>query len=87
MKIDVSQSVYHEDERTVGDYTKVEVRRLRFLLRRLRFLETQVRENGGLQNGGDSGGSAFAEWEMEALEWLLDDIGFLKPRDDRTGLE
>jgi hypothetical protein len=49
------------------------------LLRRLRFLEQQVRETGGLADGNASGGAAFAEWEIEALEWVLgpDGIGFL----------
>jgi hypothetical protein len=50
------------------------------LLRRLRFLEQQIRETGGLENGGESGGAAFAEWEVEALEWILADIGFLATR-------
>lgn len=86
MKIDVSKSVYQEDESASADYSDAEMRRLRLLLRRLRFLETKVRDQGGLRNGGASGGSAFAEWEAEALEWALDELGFLKPREsNKTG--
>lgn len=79
MKVDIEQSAYHEDPtaRTSGDFTRLELRRCRLLLRRLRFLEAQIRETGGLDNGGGSGGAAFAEWEVEALEWALTELGFL----------
>lgn len=82
MKIDVSQSMYREDSAAKADYNPQEIRRMRLLLRRLRFLETKVREQGGLQNGEASGGAAFAEWEADALEWVLDELGFLKPRNE-----
>lgn len=77
MRVDVSKSAYHEAESAKQEFNRMELRRLRLLLRRLRFLETQVRESGGLTNGGGSGGAAFAEWEVEALEWVLFEIGFL----------
>lgn len=78
MKIDVSKSAYHEANDAKNEFTRVELRRLRLLLRRLRFLEAQVRDSGGLKDGGGSGGAAFAEWEVEALEWLLaDELGFI----------
>jgi hypothetical protein len=80
MKIDVDKSVYQEAPTAREEFNKAELRRLRLLLRRLRFLEAQVRETGGLANGGESGGAAFAEWEVEALEWILTDIGFLSGR-------
>lgn len=80
MKVDVSKSAYHEDEGARKEFDKAELRRLRLLLRRLRFLEAQVRENGGLTNGGASGGAAFAEWEVEALEWILTEVGFLQEK-------
>ena len=86
MKVDKAQSVYHEDPSARDEFSKSELRRLRLLLRRLRFLETKVRDQGGLQDGGGSGGAAFAEWEVEALEWVLDEMGFLKPRaEEKTG--
>lgn len=77
MRVDVSKSAYHEADTAKHEFDRIELRRLRLLLRRLRFLETQVRESGGLSNGGGSGGAAFAEWEIEALEWVLTDMGFL----------
>jgi hypothetical protein len=83
MRVDVQQSAFHEAPEARNEFTKAELRRLRLLLRRLRFLEQQVRETGGLENGNGSGGAAFAEWEVEALEWVLTDIGFLSERNGR----
>lgn len=77
MKVDVSASRFHEAQSAKDEFNRIELRRLRLLLRRLRFLEAQVVKNGGLSAGGGSGGAAFAEWEVEALEWVLTDIGFL----------
>lgn len=78
MKVDASKSAYHEDPDARREFSKRELRSLRLLLRRLRFLEAQVRETGGLEAGSASGGAAFAEWEMEALEFVLTDMGFLR---------
>lgn len=87
MKVDVSKSAYHEASTAKDEFTKEELRRLRLLLRRLRFLEQQVRESGGLGSGTGSGGAAFAEWEVEALEWVLRDMGFLPEEEpDRPAL-
>lgn len=83
MKIDVSKSQYHEDPKARYEFSRRELRSLRLLLRRLRFLEAQVRETGGLESGSGSGGAAFAEWEVEALEWVLTDVGFLQERDSK----
>lgn len=77
MRVDISKSVYREAPTAKHEFSSKELRRLRLLLRRLRFLEAQVRETGGLANGGSSGGAAFTEWEIEALEWVLTDVGFL----------
>lgn len=77
MKIDVSLSVYHEDANARNEFDRRELKHLRLLLRRLRFLEQQVRESGGLANPSASGGAAFAEMEADALEWILKDVGFL----------
>jgi len=81
MKVDASQSVYHESAGARSEFNRVELRRARYLLRRLRFLEAQVRENGGMADAGGSGGAVHAEWEVEALEWVLgpDGIDFLGP--------
>lgn len=82
MRIDATKSNYHEDTGARADYSKQEIRRMRLLLRRLRFLETKIRDQGGLSDGGGSGGSAFAEWEADALEWALDELGFLQARSE-----
>lgn len=84
MKIDMSQTVYHEADDVDANFTRTELRSARLLLRRLRFLEQQVRESGGLKNGAASGGAFWAEAEVEALEWVLDEMGFLGPRGIRT---
>lgn len=77
MRIDVSKTKYFECKSAEEDFSEVELRRLRLILRRLRFLETQVREKGGLNNPDATGGAAFAEYEVEALEWLLAEVGYL----------
>jgi hypothetical protein len=82
MKVDVDQSVYQEAPDARSEFNRVEIRRLRFLLRRLRFLEAQIRETGGVLSGDASGGAAFTEWEAEALEYVLTEVGFLA---ERTG--
>lgn len=83
MRVDVEQSVYHEAPEARREFNHKELRRMRLLLRRLRFLEAQIRQTGGLENGGNSGGAAFAEWEVEALEWVLTDMGFLEEKASR----
>ena len=75
--VDPSLSAFHEDPEAKTMFDRMELRRLRLLLRRLRFLEAQVRETGGMADGNASGGAAFAEWEIEALEWVLTEVGFL----------
>ena len=77
MKIDPTLSAYHEAPEAREDFNRTELRSLRLLLRRLRFLEAQVRETGGMADGQGSGGAAFAEWEIGALEWILTEVGFL----------
>ena len=57
------------------EYDFSEIRRLRVLLRRLRFLEANIRKHGGLQ--AESGGATFAELEAEALEFALTEMGYL----------
>lgn len=85
MKIDPSQSTFHESPLAVNEFNRRELKHLRLMLRRLRFLEKSVRDNGGLRDGGTSGGAAFAEWEMDALEWLLIEVGFLDEPVSKTG--
>lgn len=77
MRVDPEKSAYHEAETAKAEFNKNELRGLRILLRRLRFLEAQIAKQGGLANGGGSGGAAFAEWEAEALAWVLYDLGYI----------
>lgn len=77
MRVDKSQSVYQEAITAKADFDRLELRRCRTLLRRLRFLEMQIRENGGIAAQDGNSGSAFTEWEAEALEWILTDVGFI----------
>lgn len=85
MRVDATKSEYHEADSAPEDFDRVELKHCRLLLRRLRFLEAQIRENGGLNNGGGSGGAAFAEWEVDALAWLLNDIGYLREQENKRG--
>ena len=86
MKVDTSKSRYQEDPGARNEFTRQELRRARLLLRRLHFLEKQINDQGGLSQGGASGGAAFAEWECEALEWILVEIGFLpEPKPEHAG--
>ena len=83
-RIDVENSRYHEDDSAKEEFTRAELLRCRYMLRRLRFLETQIAQNGGLKDGAANGGAAHAEWEVEGLEWLLgpDGVNFLAPVDE-----
>lgn len=80
MKVDVENSRYHEVPDVHREFSRHEVRRARYLLRRLRFLETSIAKKGGLADPGANGGGAHAEWELEALEWVLgpDGIEFIE---------
>lgn len=75
MKVDVANSAYHEAPGAKDEFDRRELRHLRLLLRRLRFLETKTALEGGMDSA-DSG-AVFAAWEMEAMEWLLKEVGFL----------
>lgn len=79
MKVNAAQSAYHERTDTSDAFTASELRHCRLLLRRLRFLEAKVREQGGLADGNGNGGAMFAELEVEALAWTLTEMEFLQP--------
>ena len=64
-----------------AEFDRIELRRLRLLLRRLRFLETQINRHDGAGEEDTSGGAQFAEWEVEALEWVLVEFDYLEVRD------
>lgn len=75
MKVDTTDSIYAEDPAAKAEFNRKELRMLRMLLRRLHFLEAQVKANEG--KTGLSGGANFAEWESDALEFVLTEIGYL----------
>lgn len=66
MKVDTSGSVYSEAPGAGVEFDTSELRRARFLLRRLQFLEAKMRDGKPV-----SGGAVFAEMEIDALEWAL----------------
>lgn len=75
MRVDVEDSRYHEADTARGEFQTEELDNLRYLLRRLRFLETRLRRDGGPDAA--SGGALHAQREMDALSWALTEIGFL----------
>jgi hypothetical protein len=77
-KVDTSLSRYRERDDAKDEFNRHELRRCRQLLRRLQYLEAQVRDRGGLADPTGNGGAAFAEFEVECLEWVLTEIEFLE---------
>lgn len=76
MKVNTTESIYQEKPDARDQFNRQELKHLRLLLRRLRFLETQINSGDGMASG--NGGSAFAEWEADALAYVLTEIDFLK---------
>jgi hypothetical protein len=84
-RIDVENTKYHERRdlkigpKRSDDFTRSEMLKIHRLLRRLRFLETQMR----LKAGSDPTSSAAIHTaeEADALEWVLgrDGLDFLAP--------
>jgi hypothetical protein len=83
MRTRPAASIYQEDATAREEFNSDELRHLRTLLRRLRFLEKKVNENGGLSDQSGAGGSAYAEWESSALAWALTEIGFLETQGEK----
>lgn len=71
MNVDASLSRYSEHPDARREFTRAERRRLLVVLRRLQFLEHKEREVEGLLN-------PHTEREIEALEWVLTELGFLQ---------
>lgn len=76
-QVNVSLSRYTETPDVLQEFNRAERKRLRLMMRRLQFLEHKVRTEGGLASPTANGGAAYAEWEIEALEWLLVEVGYL----------
>lgn len=68
-------SKYHECLEAANDFTSEELKWLRFLLRRLRFLETQIREADKGAANSESG--RFVVLEQASLAWILYEVGYL----------
>lgn len=78
--IDAAASRYTEIKTVGTDFAEEELEHLRFLLRRLRFLETKIMEKGG-RSQCFHGAALYMVKEMDALEWVLIDAGFINPVD------
>lgn len=74
MRIDMDLTEFHEADWAEKEFSRAELKHARFLLRRLRYLEQQLRERHAA-SAGASGGAVFAESEAEALEWALGSEG------------
>lgn len=69
MTPDPAESRYHERADADCEFDRSELKRLRFLLRRLRFMEAKIKADG--QNAN----SVFFEQEIESLEFVLGEAG------------
>lgn len=74
MNVNTALSRYATPEPS-SEFTRAERKKLLLILRRLQFLEQKDREETGLPN-------PYNEKEMEALEWILVEVGFLAERPD-----
>lgn len=79
MRVDKGNTRYHEADTATKEFDRAELKRLRFLLRRLRFLETNISEHEGTD--ATSNAAVFAATEVESLEWLLNEVGYLSITD------
>lgn len=77
MKIDLSKSKYRERDSAKEEFDLAEVKHLRTVLRRLRYLEQKIREAGGL-DGAPESSLIFDGLEVEGLEFALTELGFLE---------
>lgn len=83
MRVDVKKSVYHEVPDAEEHWTTKELRRLRQVLRRLRFLEAMVRERGGMSDPDSGGAAAYVELEIEGLELVLLELEYIEIKQER----
>lgn len=83
MRVPEEDSAYKEGEHARDEFSQSELQHARALLRRLRFLEAQVRANENDPVRAASGGALFAVMESQALEWALgpDGINFLAEKE------
>lgn len=77
MRIDVEKSKYHPREDVEKDFDREEIKHLKIVLRRLRYLEQKLREGGDLLDG--NGSAVFDDLEVQGLAFTLTEIGYLGP--------
>lgn len=73
-----ARDTYQEAATAEEDFERDELKKLRFLLRRLRFLETQLQASARGEKPKIGGGMIFVEAEIEALEFVLTDADYLE---------
>lgn len=76
MKVNTDKSRYREHPLATTEFALDELKRLRFLLRRLRFLDAKAAVEGGVHESGT--GAVFADLEIDALVYVLSEIGYLE---------
>ena len=70
-------SVFQERSDVADEFNWQEIRHLRYLLRRLRFLEIKIAEASGTK-AENAPQSMYVHREADALAYLLTEIGFLR---------
>lgn len=80
MKIDPTKSEIHERKDASDIFSRSELRYMRQLLRRARFLEAQIRDRGGMNGPDANGGAAWAELELAAFEFALVEMEYAEIR-------
>lgn len=73
-----AKDTYRERPDAEKYFDRAELKKLRFLLRRLRFLETQTQESAKGNKPNTGGGAVFVESEIESLEFALTEIEYLE---------
>lgn len=71
MRIDPSESIYQEDDQSTHGWSDTELNRLRYILRRVQYLEHHIKKNP------TSDRSIHSALEVEASVWLLREVGYL----------
>lgn len=72
------RDIYTERKDAEERFDRSELKRLRILLRRLRFLETKLRDSARGTAPQIGGGLVFIEAEIESLEFVLTEIEYLE---------
>lgn len=77
MRIDVSKSRYHPVKEAEVIFDRTEIKHLKIVLRRLRYLEQKLRDGGDPLDG--DGSAMFDDLEMRGHVFTLTEIGYLSP--------